>query len=154
MLMSPAMRFTRTAESREQLLVEVSELKVSQDPSLSSKCRKKVDIVLSLRRLDFAGPNCLFDELFGIFVGVRGVLVRLSGQFVSREMISFAVSDGGGSMGVSRKVVEFCGSVVSALWHIAPVPMVCLKAIGLRLPPIYLPSTANLTDVKPVLTVT
>jgi hypothetical protein len=90
--MSPAMRFTRTAESREQLLVEVSELKVSQDPSLSSKCRKKVDIVLSLRRLDFAGPNCLFDELFGIFVGVRGVLVRLSGQFVSREMISFAVA--------------------------------------------------------------
>jgi hypothetical protein len=89
-----------------------------------------VDIVLSLRRLDFAGPNCLFDELFGIFVGVRGVLVRLSGQFVSGEMISFAVSGGGGSMSVGRKIVKFCGSIVSALWQCVPLPMLCLKAEG------------------------
>jgi hypothetical protein len=32
-------------------------------------------------------------------------------------MISFAVGDGGGSVGVGRKVVEFCGPIVRALWH-------------------------------------
>jgi hypothetical protein len=46
--------------------------------------------------------------------------MRLSGQFVSGEMISFAVSGGGGSMSVGRKIVKFCGSIVSALWQRAP----------------------------------
>jgi hypothetical protein len=32
-------------------------------------------------------------------------------------MISLAVGDGGGRVGVGRKVVEFCGSIVRALWH-------------------------------------
>jgi hypothetical protein len=76
-----------------------------------------VAIVLSLPRLDFAGPNCLFNELFGIFLGVRGVLVRLSGRFMSGEMISFAMGGGGGSMSVGRKIMKFCGSIVSALWQ-------------------------------------
>jgi hypothetical protein len=78
-------------------------------------------------RLRFVGPYCFSGELFGIFLGVRGVLVGLSGQFMSREMISFAVSGGGGKMGVGRKVVKFCGSIVSALWQCVPPPMVCLK---------------------------
>jgi hypothetical protein len=32
-------------------------------------------------------------------------------------MISLAVSRGGHGMGVGRKVMEFCGSIVRALWH-------------------------------------
>ena len=32
-------------------------------------------------------------------------------------MISFAMGGGGGGVGVGRKVVEFCGSIVCALWH-------------------------------------
>jgi hypothetical protein len=46
--------------------------------------------------------------------------VRLSGQFVSGEMISFAVSGGGGSMSVGGKIVKFCGSIVSTLWQCYP----------------------------------
>jgi hypothetical protein len=53
--------------------------------------------------------------------------VRLSGQFVSGEMISFAMSGGGGSMSVGRKIVKFCGSIVSALWQCVPLPMVGLE---------------------------
>jgi hypothetical protein len=77
--------------------------------------------------LDFVGPYCLSGELFGIFLRVRGVLVCLSGQFMSGEMISFAVSGGGGHVGVGRKVVKFCGSIVRALWQCVPLPMVGLK---------------------------
>ena len=87
---------------------------------LSSKCRKKLDLALSRRRLDSAGTYSLFNELFGIFLCVRGVLMRLSGQFVSGEMISFAVSGGGGSMSVGRKIMKFCGSIVNALWQCVP----------------------------------
>ncbi len=32
-------------------------------------------------------------------------------------MISLAVSRGGRGVGVGRKVMEFCGSIVRALWH-------------------------------------
>jgi hypothetical protein len=48
---------------------------------------------------------------------VHGLLVRPFGEFVSGQMISFAVGGRGGGVGVSRKVVEFCGSIVSALRH-------------------------------------
>jgi hypothetical protein len=40
---------------------------------------------------------------------------------MSGKMISFAVSGGGGSMSVGRKVVKFCGSIVSALWQCVPL---------------------------------
>jgi hypothetical protein len=36
-------------------------------------------------------------------------------------MISFAVRGGGGCVGVGRKVVEFCDSIMWALWHGAPL---------------------------------
>jgi hypothetical protein len=32
-------------------------------------------------------------------------------------MISLAVSCGGRGVGMRRKVMEFCGSIVRALWH-------------------------------------
>jgi hypothetical protein len=32
-------------------------------------------------------------------------------------MISLAVSSGGRGVGMGRKVMEFCGSIVRALWH-------------------------------------
>jgi hypothetical protein len=56
--------------------------------------------------------------------------MRLSGQFVSGEMISFAVSGGGGSMSVGREIMKFCDSIVSALWQCVPLPMVGPKAVG------------------------
>jgi hypothetical protein len=90
-------------------------------------CSKKLEVVLRLRRLDFAAPHCFSGEVFGIFLRVRGVLMRLSGQFMSGKMISFAVSGGGGNVGVGRKVVKFRGSIVSALWQCVPLSMVCLK---------------------------
>jgi hypothetical protein len=65
-----------------------------------------------------------------MFLGVRGVLVRLSGQFVSGEMISFAMGGGGSSMSVGRKIMKFCGSIVSALWQCVLLPMGCRKAVG------------------------
>jgi hypothetical protein len=58
-------------------------------------------------------------------MGVHGMLVRLFGEFVSGQMISFAVGYGGGGVGVSCEVVEFCDSIVRALWHGA-----LLKAAG------------------------
>ena len=44
--------------------------------------------------------------------------MRLFGKFVSGEMISLAVSGGGGAVGVSRKIMEFRGSIVHTLWHL------------------------------------
>ena len=47
--------------------------------------------------------------------------MSLYGQFVSGEMISFAVSGGGGgSMSAGRKIMKFCGSIVNALWQCVP----------------------------------
>jgi hypothetical protein len=45
------------------------------------------------------------------------VLVRLFAEFVSGWMISLAVSCGGRGVGMGSKVMEFCGSIVRALWH-------------------------------------
>jgi hypothetical protein len=53
--------------------------------------------------------------------------VRLSGQFVSGEMISFAVSGDGGNVGVGRKVVKLCSSIVSTLGQCVFLPIVGLK---------------------------
>jgi hypothetical protein len=47
--------------------------------------------------------------------------VRLSGEFMSGKMISFAMSGGGGNVGLGRRVVKFCGSIVSALWQCVPL---------------------------------
>jgi hypothetical protein len=41
--------------------------------------------------------------------------VRLFAEFVSAQVISFAVGDGGGGVGVGRKIVELRGSFVRAL---------------------------------------
>jgi len=43
--------------------------------------------------------------------------MRLLGEFMSGSMISLAMSDGGRGMGMGREVVEFCDSIVRALWH-------------------------------------
>ena len=48
---------------------------------------------------------------------IPGVLKRLFGEFVSGEMVSFAVSGGGGAMSVRRKVMKFCSSIMRALRH-------------------------------------
>lgn len=43
--------------------------------------------------------------------------MRLLAEFVSGQMISFAVGYGSGGVGVGRKIVEFCDSIVRALGH-------------------------------------
>jgi hypothetical protein len=48
-------------------------------------------------------------------VGVRGVLVRLHREFVSSEMITFAMGHRGGEVGVAREVMKLCDSIVCAL---------------------------------------
>jgi hypothetical protein len=70
-----------------------------------------------LLRLGFAGPSGLPGKLFGEFQGVDGVFVGLFAEFVSSQMISLAVSNGSGGVGVGRKVMEFCESIVGALGH-------------------------------------
>ena len=55
------------------------------------------------------------------------MLVGLSGEFMSGEMVSFAVSGGGGNVGVRRKVVKFCGSIVSTLGQCVFLPIVGFK---------------------------
>jgi hypothetical protein len=45
------------------------------------------------------------------------VFESLLAEFVSGEMIRFAVSDGGGSVGMLRQVVKFRGSIVRTLGH-------------------------------------
>jgi hypothetical protein len=57
------------------------------------------------------------DDFLGVFVCVYGVLVCLLAQLVSGQVISLAVGGGSGGVGVSRKVVKFCGSIMRALWH-------------------------------------
>jgi hypothetical protein len=66
------------------------------------------------------GPCALRAQLFDKFVNVHGVLVRLFAEFVSRQMIPLAVSRGGRGVGVGREVMEFCSSIVRALWHGVP----------------------------------
>jgi hypothetical protein len=64
---------------------------------------------LSLARLQ--------GEFFAKLAGVTGMLVRLHGQLVSSEMISFAVGGCRGRMGMGCKVMELGDSIVCALWH-------------------------------------
>jgi hypothetical protein len=45
------------------------------------------------------------------------MFVRLHGQLVSSEMISFAVGSCRGKVGMCGKVMELGDSIVRALWH-------------------------------------
>jgi len=45
------------------------------------------------------------------------MFVGLLGKLVSAEVVAFAVSDGGGAVGVGCKVVKFCDSKMWARWH-------------------------------------
>jgi hypothetical protein len=66
-------------------------------------------VLLSLTRLQ--------GEFFAKLAGVAGMLVRLLGQLVSSEMISFTVGGCRGRVGMGCKVMELGDSVVRALWH-------------------------------------
>ncbi len=46
------------------------------------------------------------------------MLVGLDRQFMSTQMISFAMGDRSGGVGVGGKVVEFCDPIVRALGHV------------------------------------
>jgi hypothetical protein len=45
------------------------------------------------------------------------VFVRLLAEFMTGQVISFAVGDGSGVVGVGCKIMEFCESMVGALGH-------------------------------------
>jgi hypothetical protein len=66
-------------------------------------------VLLSLTR--FGG------EFFAKLAGVYGVFVRLHGQLVRTEMISFTVGGCRGKVGMGGKVMELGNSIVRALWH-------------------------------------
>jgi hypothetical protein len=68
-------------------------------------------------RSGLAGLSGIPGKLFGELQGVHGVCVSLSAEFVSGQMISLAVSNGRGGVGVGRKIMEFCESIVRALGH-------------------------------------
>jgi hypothetical protein len=80
---------------------------------------RRVEVGAQFRHsaLSFAGACNFRAQFFGELVGVHGVLVRLFAEFVSGKMISLAVSRGGRGVGMGSKVMEFCGSIVRALWH-------------------------------------
>jgi hypothetical protein len=63
------------------------------------------------------GLTGLQGEFFAKLVGVDGMFVRLHGQLVSSEMISFAVGSCRGKVGMGGKVMELGDSIVRALWH-------------------------------------
>jgi hypothetical protein len=62
-------------------------------------------------------PTRLQGEFFAKLAGVAGMLVRLHGQLVSSEMISFTVRGCRGRVGMGGKVMELGDSIVRALWH-------------------------------------
>jgi hypothetical protein len=61
------------------------------------------------------GPLC--GELFGKFVDVHRLFVRLFGEFVSGQVIFFTMRDRGCLVSMCCKIVEFRESIVRALWH-------------------------------------
>jgi hypothetical protein len=68
----------------------------------------------------FHGPLSLTrlqGEFLAKLVGVGRVFVRLHGQFVSSQVISFAVSGCRGKVGMGCQVMELGDSIVRALWH-------------------------------------
>jgi hypothetical protein len=69
----------------------------------------------------FHGPPLSLTRLLGKLraklVGIGGVFVRLDGEFVSSQVISFAVGSCRGKVGVGRQVMELGDSIVRALWH-------------------------------------
>ena len=56
-----------------------------------------------------------------MLISVRGVLMRLLGEFMSRPMVSLTMSDGGCCVSMGGKIVKFCGSIVSGQRHVAPL---------------------------------
>jgi len=43
--------------------------------------------------------------------------VSLFGEFVSRHVVSLAVGNRRSGVGVGSKVMQFCDSIMCALWH-------------------------------------
>jgi hypothetical protein len=76
---------------------------------------QKQGVELGFLRFILARRCVLRGELFGEFVRVHRVLVRLLAEFVSAQMIPFAVGDGSRGVGVGRKVMEFRSSIMRAL---------------------------------------
>jgi hypothetical protein len=56
-------------------------------------------------------------HLFGGFEGFGGVLVRLLGELMSSEVITFAVGGSCGAVGMGGFVVVFGCAIVRALRH-------------------------------------
>jgi hypothetical protein len=70
-----------------------------------------------LGSLVFAGRCKPRDNFFGMLMGAGGIFVCLPGEFMSVQVVSFAVGGGRCSMSVGSKVMQFSNSIVRALWH-------------------------------------
>ncbi len=60
----------------------------------------------------FSGLCDLRGKLFGELESVPGMLERLFAEFMGGQMVPLAVGDGGVGVGMGRKVMELCDSVV------------------------------------------
>jgi hypothetical protein len=65
----------------------------------------------------FLSLSCFGGEFFAKLASVYGVFVRLHGQLVRTEVISFTVGGCRGKVGMGGKVMELGNSIVRALWH-------------------------------------
>jgi len=59
--------------------------------------------------------SCFLAQLLGELVNVHGMFVRLFAEFVSSQVIFFAMGDSRRRVRVGRKVVKFCSSLVWSL---------------------------------------
>ena len=59
--------------------------------------------------------SCFLAQLLREFVNIHGMFMRLFTEFVSSEVIFFAMGDCRRRVRVGRKVVEFCSSLVWSL---------------------------------------
>jgi hypothetical protein len=67
----------------------------------------RCDLVVAERSNAMSCGSCLT-----LLIGVPRVFQRLSGMLVPRQVILFAVLLFGGTVGMCRSVVQFCGSLM------------------------------------------
>jgi len=95
------------------------------NPSLL-KIPVNVEAPMTLSALLLAGIGMLPGELFRSFVGVHGMLMRLFGEFMGGEMVTFAVGGSRSRVRVGGKIVELCNSIVWCLRHDVLLKLRCV----------------------------
>jgi hypothetical protein len=110
-------RFSGTESVRGD--AEADSTQIAGDPTSMLEVQSKAARLEPVhRRLLFAGLRGRTDKFFRVPMGIPGLFQRLLREFVSSEMISFAMSGGSGAVSVRRKIMKFRDSIVRALGHI------------------------------------